>query len=169
MSHIREMLCERLARIIMEQYLNKFIDVLLVGIGGILGYFLRSFIDNWSKRKDRSEQIKIEDFRKQRDLLIEFLGEYQTDFHKLHNVGHQYDFDWRVEKSCKIYDWVSANKYIFPKNIHFNFNRIANYAGKMIHESWLEEMKKPFHFKIVYKDFSVLENYLEELNLAMRK
>lgn len=147
----------------------EIMDTLLLGIGGIIGYLLRTFIDHWSRRKERSEEIKIEDFKKQRDLLIEFLGEYQSDFHTLHNIGHQYDSSWRVDKSRKIYDWVSSNKYIFPKNIHPNFNRIANYAGKMIHESWLEEMKKPSHFNVVHKDFSALEEYLEKLNITMKK
>jgi len=128
--------------------------------------------DKEEKQKIQPNSLKpsylFEDLKRQRELLLEFLGQPKADFYTLHGVGLTWDENWRRDKIRLIKDWVEKNTPIFPQNVQKTLIRIGNMTGTMFTEHGLKLTLLPEAVEIIYKDFELVENYLKEIEKELK-
>ena len=112
-------------------------------VGGLIGYFIRTWIDSWQKGRERKRQYSFEDLKKQRELLLEFMGKPRTDFNVLINVGQTYPADQRLKMIKGIRQWIDKNQQIFPRPIQDALFFIGQVAGSIFSDLGLALIQRP--------------------------
>jgi len=123
--------------------------------------------DKEGTKKTQENNLKqsyhFENIKRQRELLLEFLGKPKAEFYTLHGVGLTWDQNWRREKIKIIGDWVEKNNPFFPLNVRKTLTSIKTMAGTMFTEDGLKLTFLPDAREIIAKDFELVENYLNEI------
>ena len=108
------------------------IGVALLSTGSIVGYWIKVKIDERREERSWKKKYSLEELRKQRELLLEFLGTPVADFTMLHGVGDTWDEAWRREKAGTVQKWVEQYRPLFPKDVQQALTRLASMAGHLI-------------------------------------
>jgi hypothetical protein len=106
----------------------------LLGTGGIIGYWIKAKIDDRREERSWKKKYYLEDLKRQRELLLEFLGTPRADFTMLYGVGDTWDEAWRREKAGTVQKWVEQYRPLFPKDVQRALTLLANMAGSMVVE-----------------------------------
>jgi hypothetical protein len=61
--------------------------IALLSTGGLIGYWIKSRIDSRNSVREWKQKYYLDDLKKQRELLLEFLGTPESEFTTLHCVG----------------------------------------------------------------------------------
>ena len=135
----------------------------LLGVGGIVGYLIRSRIDTRQKDKEGKKLYRFESIQEQRDLLVELLGVPKSNFHTLHNVGNTWDESWRREKAHPISEWVDKYNPVFPEGLQPSLKWIRNMANTMISNEGMKFMQRPEGFDKAHEHWKKIEDYKHKL------
>ena len=96
----------------------------LLSTGGLIGYSIKSKIDARQKENEWKKQYHFENLKRQRELLLEFLGDPWNDIDSLtERVGT--NLELRNKKVLSIQDRISHNKPYFPKTIQSSLSNIS--------------------------------------------
>ena len=139
---------------------TPFIALICAGIG----YWIRAKIEIHKKEKVWKKQYCLEDLKKQRELLLEFLGKPKSDFTILHGVGNTQNEDWRKSKVQTISDWIEIYRPRFPDNIRKALTTIANIAGSMVLNESQKVVQGLKGFEATTKSVESIEKYVDEIN-----
>ena len=135
----------------------------LVGVGGIIGYWIKSRIDRQEKDKERKKQYRFESIKEQHDLLTEFLGVPKSNFLSLHNIGNTWDEGWRKQRADLISEWVDKYHPTFPEDLRPSLMWIRNMANTMISNEGMKFMQRPEGFDKAHEHWKRIEDYKDKL------
>jgi hypothetical protein len=139
------------------------------GIGGIIGYWIKAKIDDRREERSWKKKYYLEDLRRQRELLLEFLGTPRADFTMLYGVGDTWDETWRREKAGTVQKWVEQYRPLFPKDIQRALTRLANMAGSMVIEgSGGDELARRLEgFEAAGDAIKIIEGYFVKITTEL--
>ncbi|MBC8462389.1 MAG: hypothetical protein H8D67_30835 [Deltaproteobacteria bacterium] len=115
------------------------------------------------------EKYPLEDLKKQKDLLLEFLGTPISEFTVLHGAGRTGDEEWRRKKERIVTDWVEQNRPLFPEFIQEALNRIRGIAGSMVTEDSVKDTQQLGIYDAAGKDKKTIKDYVNEIGRELRK
>ena len=148
--------------------LLNYVNAIFFGVGTFLGYWARRIIDSRQAEKNWKRKYYLEDLRKQRELLLEFLGSPITEFSDLHSIGHTWDEKWRMDKSYTINEWVKQYKPHFPEYVQEALRGIAGLAGSMVIEQGLELTQRIEGFETADKHLKIIKEYEVKLRQELK-
>lgn len=144
---------------------------LLVGslsTGGLIGYWIKSIIDSRKAEREWKRKYYYEDLRKQRELLLEFLGKPYSEFITLLAAGHTWDETWRRNKAKIVAEWVEQYRPLFPECIRKTLTRIGYIAGSMVVQQSQELVQRNEGYKAAQQYYEVIRTYLEEIEKKLK-
>lgn len=100
--------------------------------GGLIVYWIKSKIATRQKEREWKKQFFFEDLKKQRELLLEFLGDPWNDIESLSKKAAT-NIEWRDKIITSIQAWISHNQPYFPKHVQSSLWHIASNVGSFIH------------------------------------
>jgi len=140
----------------------------LLSTGGLIGYWIRSKIELHQKEKEWKNKYYFEDLKKQRELLLEFLGTILSEFKTLHNVGHTYNEGWRRKWAEVINKWVEKHRPVFPVEIRRELTYISKVAGAMVKDNSIEYTQRLEIFEEIDKRIENIESYIEKIGKELK-
>jgi hypothetical protein len=143
--------------------ISVLVYVIVLGIGGLGGYWLRKRIDTKESSRDSRIKARFDDKRMQLDLLLEFLGAPANEFKTLQCVGNTWDEVWRRERARTVSEWVERYRPRFPEDIQRALTGFANMAGTMTVEHGLELGQRPQSIEATQVWITTIKSYVGAL------
>ncbi|MFH1689280.1 MAG: hypothetical protein ABIE42_03475 [Candidatus Eisenbacteria bacterium] len=139
-----------------------------LGTGGIIGYWIKSIIDARQRERERRAAHRFDELRKQRELLLEFMGIPRAEFGILHHAGNTGPQEWRRGKIAIISTWVDSNRAKFPDELQTAFITIGNFAGTMLTDEGLALMQRPQAYTKASAAWSEIKAYADTIGSELR-
>ena len=140
----------------------------LLSTGGLIGYWIKSKIDSRQSAREWKRNYYLEDLKKQRELLLEFLGSPRSTLTTLHGVGDTWDEKWRRDKSSTINEWVERYRPHFPEPIQRALTGLANTAGSMVLEESQKLVRQGESFQAAHNKIEIIRSYVDEIGNELR-
>jgi hypothetical protein len=142
--------------------------IALLGTGSIIGYWLKGKVDDRRAEKNFKRKFYLEDLQKQRNLLLDFLGQPKSEFTMLHGVGQTWDQDWRRDKARTVSDWVERYRPHFPEHVQKALTGLANLAGTMVVVEGYKFAHRIEGIDATFKWVETVKAYLHEITTELK-